>query len=190
MNWYSVFYWLTVADGVKGFFNVSSNIFTAVTVIAFIALVIVSIGKAVCVSESGLQTKEEEDKDADFRSWALAKRYISPIFFVALGLALLTWTGYVFTPSKRDCVVIVAGGTIGNFLSSDTNARKVPAKAFNLLNAYMDKTYAELTSEERAAMGVQTKEEKTKTDLVGKLKTMSKDQIIEWLQSDSAKVSK
>lgn len=190
MNWYSVFYWLTVSDGVKKFFDVASNIFTFFAVIGFIVYLIIAIGKAVSVSEKNLTTKEEEQKDPDFRSWSLGKRYIGSFFYVSLGLAIFTWVGYVLTPSKKDCVIIVAGGTVGNFLSSDTNARKVPGKAFGLLNAYMDKTYAELTAEDRASIGVKTKDDKVKDDLIEKVKTLGKDEFISWLKSDSVKVIK
>ena len=169
MNWYSVFYWLTVADGVKNFFDVASNIFTALAVIFAFVYIAVAIGKAVAISEGKLRTKEEDEKNSDFRSWSLGKRYVSSLFWVVLALSIFTWCGYVFTPSKKDCVIIVAGGTIGNFLSSDTNSRKIPGKAFSLMNAYMDKTYAELTAEERAAIGVQTNEEKTKATLLNKV---------------------
>lgn len=40
MNYYSVFYWLTVADGVKSVFDTFSNIFTFLSVIFCIAQVL------------------------------------------------------------------------------------------------------------------------------------------------------
>jgi len=68
-NWYSVFYWMTVADSVKDFFDIASNIFTFFTIILFIVLVISTWGKASVVSESNISSVEEELKDGEVRSW-------------------------------------------------------------------------------------------------------------------------
>jgi hypothetical protein len=160
MNWYSVFYWLTVASGVKDFFDVASNIFTWFAVLSFIALVIITIGKSITVSENRLKNSEDDVKDSDFRAWDMIKKYIQPFFYTMLGLSMITWTAWTLVPSKKDCAIIIAGGTVGNFLQSDTSARKTIPKAFNLLNAYLDKEYNEvLTSSERKELNVQTKED-------------------------------
>lgn len=76
MNWYSIFYALTVSDGVKNFFDVTSNIFTWFAVLSFLALVGVSIAKSVMVSENRLKNEEDEKVDPDTRSLVKARVYV------------------------------------------------------------------------------------------------------------------
>lgn len=178
MNWYSVFYWLTVSEGVKGFFDTASNIFTWFAVLSFIALIVVTIGKSVTISADKLKSVDDETKSPDFRAWTTIKRYIQPFFYTMLGLSIFTWAGWTLVPSKKDCALIIAGGTIGNFMANDTSVKKTIPKAFNLLNAYLDKVYREqLTPDERKDLGVKTTEDK-KSELIEKIKTAGKDKAM------------
>lgn len=133
-NWYSLFYWLTVADSVKHFFDVTSNLFTTVAVISFIAYVITCIGTSIQIASNNVSNTEEEKTDAEVRAWVYAKQYSSRVFWPALGLALITWIGYVATPTKKDCFIIIAGGAVGNFLQSDSTAKQLPHDVTNFLH--------------------------------------------------------
>jgi hypothetical protein len=133
MNYYAVFYWLTVADAVKKFFDASSNIFTTICVAAFAAVVVSAIGKSISISNNNVKTIEEEKTHPEVRSWGIFRMFSLRIFYIMLSLSLLTWAGYVFVPSKRDCYIIVAGGAVGNFISSDSSAKKIPTEALQLL---------------------------------------------------------
>lgn len=105
MNYYSVFYWLTVADGVKAVFDTFSNIFTFLSVIFCIAYVVV-IGLAFEIDKGNANDK------ASFMFW---RKFVARTFWTATVLCLITWIGFVMTPTKKDCMLIVAGGAVGNF---------------------------------------------------------------------------
>jgi len=186
MNWYSIFYALTVSDGVKSFFDTTSNIFTWFAVLSFICLVCLSIAKAVMAGENNCKTDEEEKVDPEVRAITKARVYTRNFFYTMLGLSLLTWAGYVMTPTKKDCVMIIAGGTIGNFLQSDTNARKIPGEAMKLGVVALQAWQLEIkdfSPEEKKALGIQTPEEKKKEDLKSKLIGMTKEEIIAFVDS-------
>ena len=101
MNWYGIFYWLTVADSVKKFFDVASNLFSWFTVLAFIVMIIVRIGESYTVDEQNLKNEKEEAENPTYRSWLKLGKVISRLFYPFLILALLMWAGYVFTPTKK-----------------------------------------------------------------------------------------
>lgn len=188
MNWYSVFYWLTVADGVKNFFDTASNIFTWFAVLSFIGLVFVTIAKAVSISENKLKNEEAEKVDPDTRSLVKARIYTRNFFYVMLALSIVTWFGWVATPTKKDCVMIIAGGGIATFLTSDTNARKIPAELTKLsvvaIQTWQDQI-KDMSNDEKKAIGILTPEEKKKEDLLSKVGKMTKEEIINWIKSDT-----
>ena len=188
MNWYSIFYALTVSDGVKQFFDTASNIFTWFAVLSFIVLVGVTIAKAVMVSENNLSTEEEEKVDPDTRSLVRVRVYVRNFFYTMLALSIVTWAGWVVTPTKKDCVMIIAGGGIATFLTSDTNARKIPSELTKLsvvaIQSWQDQV-KDMTTDEKKAIGIQTPEEKKKDDLISKVGKMTKEEIVDWLKSDT-----
>ncbi len=124
-NYYKVFYWLTVADGVKSFFNVFSNIATVLSVVALVFIIIMTLIKV----DNSDTSQSEEDK-VSFQKWF---GYFKSLFIYLSTITLILWAGYVFVPSKQDCYVIVAGGAVGNFITSDSAAKKIPSEALQLL---------------------------------------------------------
>jgi hypothetical protein len=46
----------------------------------------------------------------------------------SLSICIVTWALYVFCPSKKDALIIVAGGAVGNFITSDSSARQIPSE--------------------------------------------------------------
>ena len=99
MNYTKLFYWLTVADNAKTMFVVGIIIFTIIGVVATIAY----------LTNSG-----EEQKLA--RKW----------MWWSYPFMILFWTLYIFTPNKRDALLIVAGGQTLNFLTTDSTAKSIP----------------------------------------------------------------
>lgn len=131
MNFYNLFYWISVADGVKKFFDTASDVFTTLAIITFVVYVIASVGVSACTTHS-----EENDKiDENVRSWKKLRLYIAQCMYPFIALAILLWAGYVFTPSKKDALIIVAGGAVGNFITRDTAARALPSEVMNLLRS-------------------------------------------------------
>lgn len=110
MNWYKVFYWVTVSDGVKHFFDTFSNIFTALSIISFIIYIIVSGVRA-----AAKDSKEYTPQDIiDLSFWV---KRLGIFFWTSIIVCIITWGGYMATPDKKDCLTIIAGGAVGNFIT-------------------------------------------------------------------------
>lgn len=184
MNWYSVFYWLTVADSVKTFFDVSSNIFSWFTVIFGICIMVCSIGLALTISESGSKNDKEDDEDSDIRAWKKARFHVSKLFYTMLTLSLITWLGYIFTPTKRDALIIVAGGAVGNFITTDSSSKAIPAELTKYVRNYLKNEAEDLDTETKEELGLATPKE----SLINKAKNMTKEEIITFLQTDTTVV--
>ncbi len=176
MNFYSVFYWLTVADGVKQVFDVFSNVFTWFTVISLVAFAII-VGCT--IEHSG--NKEGED----YKSYVVWRKFMGRIYWTSQVICIITWLGYVLTPTKKDCMLIVAGGAVGNFITTDTSSRAIPAditKFLHLsLNKEIDDLQKEVKTDIRKELGVQTEKDK----FIEKASKLTKDQLIEYLKNDS-----
>lgn len=170
MNWYSVFYWITVADSVKTFFDTFSNIFTFLAIVTLIAYII-----AVCIRVGG---KDEYHRDysaeaiAEINFWV---KRCSVFFWWSAILCVFTWAGYVFTPTKKDGIIIVTGGALGNFITTDSSAKAIPAELTKFVKNYIQK--------EAVALEL---EESPKTKLTEKLEDLTKEEIIEYLKKDTS----
>lgn len=181
MNYYSVFYWLIVSDSVKKCFDVFSDMFTIFTVLSLVALVITIVGKSVTVSNQKLTDVEKENTNPDLRAWETARKLSSRIFYPMLVLCIITWFGYVLTPTKKDCLLIIAGGAVGNFITSDSSAKQLPSDVTKFLHMSLQEQMKDLSSDVKRELGVQSPKEK----LIDKVKAMSKDELINYIQSDS-----
>ncbi len=164
MNWYSIFYWLTVADGVKSAFDVFSNIFTWFTIVALIIYIIATI-----YGHSG----ECNDKDVN-KHW---RKHLGWIMSLCMFLTTVTWVGYMAIPTKKDALLIVAGGSTMNFLTTDSAAKEIPHEVMNYL-------VTELKSmSEEAKVDIGIKEQTNK--IIEEAKGMTGAQLIERMKSDS-----
>lgn len=151
MSWYSIFYWITVADGVKEFFDTFSNIFT-----------FLSIATCVIVIISFFVSRDDSDEETQKSGEAWLK-WSRKLFIWFTTFMLITWAGYVFCPNKRDALIIVAGGAVGEFITSDSAARTIPSEVMVLLR---DKIRSEI-KEVKIIDGIRdTLEGKTKEELI------------------------
>lgn len=183
-NWYTIFYWLTVADGTKQFLNVASNIFTAAAVLSFIAYVITAIVKAVQTDAQKLKTEDEEKTHPTIRGIEVFRKFAIRLFYPMLFLSIITWAGYVLTPTKKDCLFIIAGGAVGNFMTTDTMAKQLPSDVTKFLHMSLKNQIDGLNSDAKKELGFQSPKEK----LIDKVKDLSKEQLIEYLKSDTTVV--
>lgn len=170
MNWYNIFYWVTVADNIKSFFDTTSNIFTWLAVLSFIVYIILSIVHSV-------ETNSDSESD-NTKAWGIAKNAFRGVFYTTLALSLITWFGYMACPSKKDALIIIAGGTVGNFITSDSSSKAIPAEAMLLLR---DKIRSEIREvnlqnlvDEKVAEQVDTLAGKTKEELLQIIKEAKK----------------
>jgi hypothetical protein len=176
-NYYNVFYLLSVSDSLKNFFDITSNIFTVFAIASFIGYVIAYIGLADKVGSS----QEEDEKDHNYRAWNMCRKYTGRIFYTALVLSMITWTVYVLTPSKKDCLMIIAGGAIGNFMTTDTAAKQLPSDITQFLHMTLKGEIKDLSEDAKRELGLQTPKDK----LIDKVKDLTKEQLIDYLKNDT-----
>lgn len=190
MDFYEIFYALTVSDGVKKCFDVFSNIFSWFTVLSFLIIIATMIGKATTVSSNNLKNENEDKTDSDWRAWETARKVAMTGFFTFLPLCIITWIGYVATPTKKDCLLIIAGGAVGNFIVSDSSSKQLPSDVTQFLHLSLKNEIKDLGEAAKKEISVQLGTQTPKDKLIDKVKELSKEQLIEYLKSDSTVLSK
>lgn len=183
MNWYKVFYWLTVSDGVKDALDTFSNIFT------FFAIIF-GLWYAICIIiilSNDLGSEEVKfDSEKDQKAWLNYRKWSGRTFWFTFTLTLCLWIGWAMTPTKKDCLMIIAGGSIGNFISNDSNVTKIPGDITKFLHLSLRNEIKdlELPKNEKQSLtkdlGIKTEKE----EFADKLKALSKEELIKLIQSD------
>ncbi len=156
INWYQIFYYVAMADGIKQFFNVFSNITTWFTIISFVIMMIIYF--TINGGDYDLDTKVKE-----------IKAYLRPIqilFYSSLFCCMVTWIGYIACPSKKDSLIIIAGGTVGNFITSDSSAKQLPAEVLMLLRTKIKSEIEDLNKD----VMVDTLASKSREELIKMIK--------------------
>jgi hypothetical protein len=177
MNWYSIFYWVTRADSVRTFFDVASDIFTWMAIFAFIAMIGAAMHLMSQISDGNCKTEEEEKTHPEVRSAKMLKRYISSIFYVTLVLSLITWAGYMFTPTKKETLLIIAGGGTMQFLTTDSAAKQIPHE----LSTFVVTELKSMAKEAQVDLGIASQKDK----ILEEAKNMTSQQLIERVKVDT-----
>ncbi len=154
MNYTELFYWLTVADNARTMFVVGIVIFTAVAVIS----------TAVNFLSRGDGDNDTADQARKWMWWSY------PFMF-------LFWSLFVFTPSKKDALLIVAGGQTMNFLTTDSTAKQIPHELSNFVVTELKSMAAE------AQVDLNIKGQKEK--ILDEAKNMSAKELMEKMKVDS-----
>ena len=154
MNYTELFYWLTVADNARSMFVVGLVIFVGV---AFIATVINIICRGNGEDEGAVQARK-------WMWWSY------PFMF-------LFWSLFVFTLSKKDALLIVAGGQTMNFLTTDSTAKQIPHELSNFVVTELKNMAAE------AQVDLNIKDQKQK--ILEQAKEMSAKELMEKMKVDS-----
>lgn len=156
MNYTKLFYWLTVADNAKMFFGWGAIIFTAIFIIVTVVRVFISL---------------EGDTDKDFynkcNKWTW---YSTPFMLLFLSL-------WIFTPNKRDALLIVAGGSTMNFLTQDSTAKQLPHE----LSSYLVTEIKNMAEETKLELNINDNKQK----IINEAKQLTGEQLIEKLKSDT-----
>ena len=103
-------------------------------------------------------------KDTEF--WC--KRF-GRFFWISMILCMITWLGYMVTPTKKDALVIIAGGAVGTFIASDSSAKQIPYEMTLLLREKLKSEIQELKAPKVSDVA-DTLKEKTKEELIELLK--------------------
>lgn len=155
MNYTKLFYWLTVADNAKAFFIVGLALFSVISVIATIAYI-------------GCSSEDDDNGAKMSRKW-MWWSYPFMIFF---------WALFIFTPSKKDALLIVGGGQTLNYLTNDSTAKKVPQELLN----YMVVELRNMAKEAKVELNLQTQKEK----VLEEVKKMSGEEVLKKMNLDPA----
>jgi len=147
-NYTKLFYWLTVADNAKTFFVVFIIIFTLISAIATIAYLV-----------SG----DDQSMSRKWMWWS----YPFMIFF---------WSLFIFTPSKKDSLLIIAGGQTLNFLTTDSIAKQIPHELTNFVVSEI----RNMAEEAKVEMGIMSEKDRILEDA----KKLTTEELIEKMKTD------
>lgn len=151
MNWYKIFYLLSMADNLRGvawFF-----------LVIFVIVVIISL-----VIFFNLNDKADH---------APAIRWLWRSILISFILSMVL----VLTPSKKDTLLIIAGGGTMEFLSSDSTAKQIPHEVLNYLKVELQ----DMAADARVSLGVKSQKEK----ILEEAENMTTNQLMERMKVDS-----
>ncbi len=155
MNWTKLFYWLTVADNAKSMFVVFIIIFTVISVIATISYIF-------CGMDDGGESAQKMS-----RKW----------MWWSIPFTIFFWSLYVFTPSKKDALFIVAGGGVMEFLTTDSTSKQIPHE----LTSFVVTQLKNMGKSAKVELSVAEQKDK----ILDEAKNMSATQILDRMKVDS-----
>lgn len=176
MNWYGLFYLLGVADKVEGVTLTLAIISSIISVV----MMIIWMGSNTEGDSFKIFTTEVNNGMVDVADLKFANRYRRwwSGFIIC---TVVCWFSYMLIPDKRDIILIAAGGGAMTFLSQDSTAKQIPANITKFLNTTLTTEIAKLDEETREEFGMLTPKEK----LVDKAKSMTKEELINFIQNDT-----
>lgn len=161
MNWYKIFYWLTVADNARDFFIVFTIIFTVTFVISILFFIFGRDGDDFQITKTGI----------------LAQKWV----WYSTPLMLLFWILLIGTPKKNDTLLIIAGGAVGNFITTDTNSTAIPAEITKFIRLKLQEEIIGSELEVKKAFGLETPKER----FINEVKNLTKEEILRKIETDS-----
>lgn len=154
MDYTKLFYWLVVADNAKTMFMTFVTIFT-----------IIAIGSTIaCLVTAGNAGDPEDQK--------LSRKWL----WWSLPFCVFFWFLYIFTPSKKDALLIVAGGQTLNFLTTDKSAKQIPSE----LSGFILTELKNMAAEAQVELGIKDQKER----LIEEAKTMTTEELLKRMNED------
>jgi len=171
MNWYKIFYLVTVADKLH-------DAFLALTIIFGILLCVLFFiwlsRKYKDVGISDIQLKEVPEQKVvekyGEKGWHRFMRWFWTFTILTPAFLILTCG----IPRKKDMILIIAGGAATEFVTTDSSAKALPAELTNYLRVEIQKMTTEAGVEMRKALNTPT----VRDTLLDK----SKEELIELLE--------
>ncbi len=151
INYTKVFYWLTVADNAKVMFKTFIIIFTIIAVISTLVWMFT----------------DNDDKDG-----VAARKWI----FWSTPIMIIFWSLFIFTPSKKDALFIVAGGGAINYFTTDSTAKQIPAEFSNFVLTHIKSMSQDVNMD----IDVKTAKEK----VIESAKQMTAEELLEKIKLD------
>ncbi len=156
IDYTSLFYWLVVADNARDLFVSFIVIFMIITIISTIAYF--------CNSDN---TNEAQENQTMSRKW----------IWWSYPFCILFWSLYIFTPSKKDALLIVAGGQTLNFLTTDKAAKQIPKE----LSGFLLTNIKNLAKEAEVDLNISSQKDK----MLEKAKSMTTEQLLQEMKKDT-----
>lgn len=156
MSYTKVFYWLVVADNAKtlfGWFGIFS--------------LIVAIAWSISIADEDIR-KGFKDNPSQIPKFS---RWIWSLAILFIGL-------WVFTPSKKDALLIVAGGNTLDFLSTDSSAKKLPSE----LTSFVLTELKAMAKDAEVELGVQNQKDK----ILDEAKKLTTDELLDKMKTDTS----
>lgn len=159
MNYTQLFYWLTVADNAKTFFMTFAVIFSIISGAATIGFL---FGRE--VEDLSCPPDGNAERSKKWMWWSYP-------------FMILFWAFWIFTPTKRDALLIVAGGQTMNFLTTDASAKQIPHE----LSAFVVTELKNMAKEAQVDLNIKSQKEK----ILEEAKTLSSEELLKRINSDS-----
>ena len=156
MDYTKLFYWLVVANNAKAFFITFIVIFTLVAAIATIAFFL----------------NTEDTKGAN-ESQRMARKWM----WWSYPFMVLFWALFVFTPNKKDALLIVAGGQTINYLTSDSTARQIPHEVLNFVTLELKN----MATSAKVDLGIENQKDK----ILDEAKKMTATELMDRMKVDT-----
>jgi hypothetical protein len=154
MNYYQIFYLFSIADRL-------SDILYVLSWITGIFVGIISIMLFINFISSGEAFEDEN-----------TIKYITKFGMVFYPLFFISILSYVLVPSKKDMLLILAGGGTMEYLTTNDNAKKLPDDILRYVRGEILTATKDLDMAEQ--LGIETEAER--------LKKLSKDELIDMLK--------
>lgn len=161
MNWYSIFYWISVADGIKTITGTIAVISLIFWIISVACLFVASRYLAATV-----HSVPDEKQSIDHKEWSIWTKTWRRVFTTLLVVSIISALINVAIPSRKDCLVIIAGGAVGNFITRDSSAKQIPSEVMTLLRTKIQSEIGGISL----------------TGVKDTLESMTKEQLIEILR--------
>ena len=159
MNYTNLFYWLTVADNAKDFFFAGIVIFTIISIISTVWFIVDRNGDDMTTGPNSAAER--------------AKKWM----WWSYPFMILFWSLHIFTPSKKDALLIVAGGQTMNFLTTDKSAKQIPHELSSFVVTELKNMAAD------AKVDLNIKDQKTK--ILDEAKKMTAQELVEKMKVDT-----
>lgn len=174
MNWYQIFYLVSLGDGLISFFDTLSNWMTVFAIVSFIFYCVMWGVSVASYSDEGPVNDEYSSEAKGFRR---LRRFSGVMFWSFLLLTIISWLGYVAIPTKKESLLIIAGGGAMQYLTTDSVGKQLPKEAMNFVVTELK----QMSKEAQVELGVLSQKDK----ILDEAKKMTSEQLMEKMKVDS-----
>ena len=152
MDFYKLFYLMVLGDKLStlfGWIGVLSTVFLILNVIIL------------------AQTKHLKIEDSMSETWFVQFNFLKKLFSITCPLFLTFWC---LLPNKKEAVLIIGGGYVGNFITNDSSSKRLPSDIVYFLRSNLQLAAKEAQVEINNLTQKDTLQDKSKEELIKLLK--------------------